>query len=122
MKKLPSEVERERINKRTRKTLIQAGKKIGRLTEAEKKTPSQKRSENARKKFANKAGVKYSPNVYPGDCWTCPKQPCGQEPATCKERTMVHPCLGCGAKYRHFVDHENPWTQCPKCREGAPDG
>jgi hypothetical protein len=54
VQKKPDEVLREKINSRTRKTLINAGKKIGKLNENEKKTPSQKRSENMRKRFARR--------------------------------------------------------------------
>jgi hypothetical protein len=54
VQKKPDEVLRDKINARTRKALISAGKKIGKLTENEKKTPSQKHSENMRKKFARR--------------------------------------------------------------------
>lgn len=45
----PDEILREKLNKRTIKTMIQSGKPVGRLTDEQKKTPSEKRSDNFRK-------------------------------------------------------------------------
>jgi hypothetical protein len=79
------------------------------------KTPSQRKSENARKKAAKRAGVKYIETHYPCDCWKCPKEPCGSTLEQCKERSMVHRCKQCGAKVRHRVDEIIPWEYCPVC-------
>jgi len=111
---------RDRLNRRTRKALIEAGKQIGRLTDAEKKPPSQKKSEAAKKKALRRAGLKMVTPVAGGtDCHTCSKQPCGKTPDTCGERAMVHPCLKCGARVRHYIDPNVPWEYCPPCKATA---
>lgn len=51
----PSDIRRDNLNKRARKIMIQSGKKIGRLTDAEKKTPSEKSSEAMKKKLKERA-------------------------------------------------------------------
>ena len=108
---------RDHLNRRTRRTLISAGKQIGKLKDSEKKTPSQKKSESMRKKLLKRAGMKSVAPVQGGcDCHTCPKQPCGQTTDTCSERTMVHPCLKCGVKVRHYIDPNVPWEYCPPCK------
>lgn len=53
--KTRSDAERECLAKRARKALILAGKKVGKLSEADKKTPSQKRSEAGKVKEARRA-------------------------------------------------------------------
>lgn len=113
----PAESNRKHLNARTRTTLIKAGKQIGRLTDAQKKTPSQKKSEAAKKKEMRRAGIKSVLPVQGGcDCHTCPKQPCGQTTDTCSERTVVHPCKKCGVKVRHYIDPDVPWVYCPPCK------
>jgi hypothetical protein len=116
--KSPAELLRARINTRTRKTLIESGAKIGRLKDSEKKTPSQKRTENLKKKDLKRAGLSSKP-VYPTDCHLCPKYPCGETLNDCLERSMVHSCTKCGLKVRHRVDPEIPWTLCPSCAGDA---
>lgn len=44
--KKPDELHRDKIRKRTVKTMILSGKPVGRLTDQQKKTPSQKKSES----------------------------------------------------------------------------
>lgn len=51
----PSDMHRKNLNRRAIKTMIQSGRPVGRLTDAEKKTPSQKHSESMRKKLRQKA-------------------------------------------------------------------
>lgn len=111
----PADTLRKKLNNRTRITLIKAGKPIGRLTDAQKKTPSQKKSESAKKKEMRRAGVKSLP-VGGCDCHTCPKQPCGKTTHSCEERTMVHKCRKCGAGVRHYIDPDTPWLYCPPCK------
>lgn len=114
----PSTSLRKHLQTRTTKTLIQAGAKIGRLTDAQKKTPSQKKSESARKKDLKRAGLTI---VATGtlDCHTCHKRAAGcvLKPDECKERTIVEKCKGCHAWVRHYVDNANPWVLCPACEE-----
>ncbi len=47
--------DRQRINKRVHKTLIEAGVNVGKLTESQKKSPSQRRSESAKKRELRRA-------------------------------------------------------------------
>jgi hypothetical protein len=47
----PSDVHRENLNRRAVKTMIQSGRPVGKLTDTQKKTPSQKHSESMRKKL-----------------------------------------------------------------------
>jgi hypothetical protein len=49
--KKPDEKLRDKINSRTRKALIQAGKKIGKLTESQKLSPSERKSKNTKKRL-----------------------------------------------------------------------
>ena len=108
---------RDNLNRRTRKTLIEAGKQIGRLTDAEKKPPSQKRSEALKKKDRRRAGLNIKTPVIGGtDCHTCQEQPCEMTPDTCSKRVMVHPCLKCGTRVRHYIDPNIPWEYCPRCK------
>lgn len=113
--KKPSELARDRLNNRTRRTLIKAGKKIGRLTDSEKKPPSQRRSESAKKKDLKRAGVKAIDAATGEDCHNCPKYPCGKTVKSCGERSMVHRCLKCGTKVLHRIDPAVPWEYCPIC-------
>lgn len=79
------------------------------------KTPSQKRSENIRKKDAKRAGTKFIQTHYPCDCNRCPNEPCGKTLEECSEKSMVHLCKKCGAKVRHYVNPNAPWEYCPVC-------
>lgn len=116
--KKPADLARDRLNNRIRRTLIQAGKKIGKLTNSEKKTPSQRRSESGRKKEATRAGVKVIDVATGEDCHNCSKYPCGKTIKSCGERSMVHRCLGCGQRVLHRIDPSVPWERCPVCVTG----
>lgn len=113
--KKPADLARDRLNSRTRRVLIQAGKKIGKLTDSEKKTPSQRRSEAARKKDAKRAGVKVIDSTTGEDCHNCPKYPCGKTVKSCGEKSMVHRCLKCGQRVLHRIDPNVPWELCVVC-------
>ena len=117
MSKKPADLERERINRRTRKTLILAGKNIGRLTESEKKTPSQRKSELGRKKL-NRGIIKKEEPV-PFDCSQCPDHVGCTKPSldVCHRPSAVHKCLGCGIRVRHPIIPGMSWEYCPVCRE-----
>jgi hypothetical protein len=47
--KTQAERDRDRIDSRVHKTLIEAGVNVGKLKESQKKSPSQRKSESARK-------------------------------------------------------------------------
>lgn len=108
----PADIARKRLDKRARQHRALAS---GVTPKELRKTPSQKRSESARKKYLKKAGISTAP-VVPGDCFGCPKEPCGKTVNTCEERAMVHPCLKCGQKVRHRIDAVKVWERCPVCR------
>lgn len=58
----PSDTHRKNLNRRAVKAMIQSGRPVGRLTDAQKKTPSQKHSEDMRKRLARGAQPKqYDP-------------------------------------------------------------
>jgi hypothetical protein len=82
------------------------------------RSPSEKRSIQARKKFAKRGGVKEAEP--PQDCYGCEKDVVGKtcNLNTCEERAMVHRCLICGQKVRHRIVAGNPWLHCPSCRGG----
>lgn len=117
----PSESLRKHLQSRATKTLIQAGVRIGRLSDSQKKSPSQKRSESIRKKHANRAGVKYNAPDIKDDCHTCKNYPCGKTVSTCSERSVVNRCLQCGQKVRHYIDPDCQWKYCPVCKEVEDD-
>lgn len=86
------------------------------VPESLRKTPSQKRSENMRKRLASRDGNKPVDVNVMLDCHSCTKYPCGKTPNACMERSMIHRCLKCGQKVRHYIDPENQWRYCPKCK------
>ncbi len=49
--KKPHENHRIALNRRAVKTMIESGKPVGKLTDAQKKTPSQRKSENLKKRL-----------------------------------------------------------------------
>lgn len=113
--KTPAQLLREKLAKRSRKAMIEAGNKIGRLTPSQKITPSQRKSENAKRRDAKRAGTKHIAVHYPCDCWKCQKEPCGKSLEQCEEKSMVHRCKKCGQSVRHRVDANVPWESCPGC-------
>lgn len=114
--KTPAELHRQRLASRARKALIEAGKKIGKLTPSQKISPSQRKSESARKKDARRAGVKIVLKHYPCDCHGCPNEPCGISLEQCNHKSMVHRCKKCGQLVRHRVVPGDPWELCPPCK------
>jgi hypothetical protein len=80
------------------------------------RSPSEKRSIQARKKFAKRGGVKEAEP--PQDCYGCEKDAPGKTCSlnTCEERAMVHRCLICGSRVRHRISATAVWTVCPSCR------
>jgi hypothetical protein len=47
----PDDLHRKNLNRRAVKTMIQSGRPVGRLTDAQKKSPSRRRSESMRAKM-----------------------------------------------------------------------
>lgn len=117
---LPSEIERARLAKRTRKARIEAGEKIGHLTDNEKKTPSQRRSENGRKRL-NRGAKESSVPIQnaPVDCHQCPTQKsCTYSDLhVCFRLSAIHECTECGGKFRHPVIPGVSWIYCKECEE-----
>lgn len=111
--KKPSDFFRDKLNTRTRKTLIDSGSKIGHLTDAQKKTPSQRKSELLKKKLSR--GVE-SIKALGYDCNGCLKYPCGKTTETCEEPTRKNRCAKCGGLvvYRYVEGKE--WKYCEVCR------
>jgi hypothetical protein len=116
--KKPSDIAREKLAKRTRKAMIESGKKTGKLTDAEKKTPSQRKSESARAKEMRRAGVQkaIAMREIPSDCRGCTKD-CryGCDLSICPEKSIVHRCTQCGQKVRYRWIEGIPWILCPVC-------
>ena len=87
------------------------------------KSPSQKKSENARKRETRRA-ESYSASCVKAasdlifDCYTCPKFPCDTVPEACDESMVLERCGGCGKPVRHYLDIEFKWVKCEKCRDG----
>lgn len=50
----PDDLHRKTLLKRSRKAMIQAGEKIGRLDDKDKKTPSQKKSESMKARMVRR--------------------------------------------------------------------
>lgn len=112
------DLERDRLAKRTRKTLILSGKKIGKLTDSEKITPSQRKSINGRKRYARIVS-NHSQNRPNPDCWVCPRKPgCGLTPEDpgCTATTAKEPCPVCRQIYLHYASHDSGRWICPVCR------
>jgi hypothetical protein len=86
------------------------------------KTPSQKRSESAKKRERKRAG-KYEDSCRAAaadllfDCYTCPKSPCGTPPEQCDEQMLLERCNKCGQPVRHFIDVDFKWIYCQVCRD-----
>lgn len=118
--KKPDDLARERLTKRTRRTLILSGARIGKLSDSEKKTPSQKRSENGKAKELKRSGVKNIAGVedIPDDCFDCPEKAnrCGKMLEMCGKRHLVLRCKKCGIRVRARIDAVRVWTLCPICR------
>jgi len=111
--KSPSQNLRDSLNKRTRKILIQSGVKIGHLTDSEKKTPSEKRSINLKRRLNRGVDVV---GVVGEDCNGCPKMPCGKGTKTCDESTRKNRCNRCGMVVVYRFVKEGEWKYCPICR------
>ena len=109
----PAETLRKNLASRNTKALIDAGKKIGHLTEQQKKTPSQKRSENLKKKLNR--GVVHA-GVIGYDCNNCPKYPCGKTTQTCSEPSRKNRCDKCGTVVVYRFVAEGEWKYCEPCR------
>ena len=116
--KKPSDLARDRLNARTRKTLIQAGKQIGKLTDSQKKTPSQLKSERARKKDLKRAGLE-KPSVVPPviDCRGCTDSPCAYngDLTRCHHHSVIHRCKGCGQRVHYRWIEGEPFELCEVC-------
>jgi hypothetical protein len=116
--KSPSELWRDHLTKRSRKARIEAGEKIGKLTENEKKTPSQRRSENGRRKLMRGAKESSIPiQDAPVDCHQCPTQKsCTYSDLhVCFRLSAIHECKECGRRFRHPVIPGLSWIYCKDC-------
>jgi hypothetical protein len=121
MSRKPSDTHRSTLMHRATKMLAQAGKPIHRLTDAEKKSPSQKKSENARKRDLQRAEKQHPATAQENqvlyDCFTCPKHPCyGNSLRTCGEPTLTRQCKQCGQKIIYRIDPNKKWEYCLVCR------
>jgi len=116
--KKPHENLRASLTKRAVKAMAEAGTPIGKLTDAQKKTPSQRKSENLRKKLTTRDGHKAEKEIVQVDCRDCPKLPCTLNSNTCTEKLWTHRCHQCGQKVRYRFIEGVPWEYCPVCREG----
>lgn len=112
MPKKQDELLKQHLGSRCRKALIEAGKTIGTLTSAQKKTPSQRKSENLKKRLSR--GVVELTDL-PEDCFGCSKYPCGKKLVQCEERSIIHRCMKCGVKVRHRIQEDAAWELCPVC-------
>ena len=111
----PDELHRKHLTSRNTKALIDAGKKIGHLTEQQKKSPSQKRSENIRKKLNR--GIEPVATIGE-DCNSCSKYPCGNTIQTCDEPSRKNRCAKCGQVIVYRFVAEGEWKYCDVCRGG----
>jgi hypothetical protein len=85
------------------------------------KTPSQKRSESAKKRELKRAGKHEescgaAATVLEYDCYTCSKYPCGALPEQCDEPMLLERCSRCGKPVRHHIDADFKWELCQSCR------
>jgi hypothetical protein len=110
--KLPADLLRARLSKRAQEQVALSNNITPKRL---LKSPSQRRSEAAKKKELKRAGVSAVAPV-PCDCYGCPKEPCGKTLNGCEERAMVHRCARCGNKWRHRIVIGTPWEFCPLCR------
>ena len=86
------------------------------------KSPSQKKSEAAKKKEARRAeaheaSCSKAAATLMFDCYTCPKQPCGSLPEICDAPMILERCGKCGQPVRHYVDANLKWDVCQMCRK-----
>ena len=86
------------------------------------KTPSQKRSENSKKRELRRAqqyerSCRQSADNILFDCYTCPKYPCGVDPVACDKIMPLDRCVLCGLPVRHYNDKTQKWVYCKDCRE-----
>jgi len=105
---------RKRLSTRTKVTLAQVSGHTAKLTEAQKITPSERKSKSLRKKLARGVKVEEKINY---DCYDCQKKPCGKTLAECGELAITMRCVKCGTKARvrrepgDMVDE----YRCPVC-------
>ncbi len=102
---------RKRLAARTTRQLIETKASFGHLTEAQKKSPSQRNSERLRKKLNRGKQIVKTLE----DCRGCPDYPCGKTLVVCHvvTRTMRCPKCGMSVLYRYILDE--PWKGCPSC-------
>jgi len=86
------------------------------------KTPSQKRSENDKKRELRRAqrhdlSCRKSANDIIFDCYTCSKYPCGVDPVACDIIMPLDRCALCGLPVRHYDDKMQGWMYCKECRD-----
>ena len=120
--KKPHEQLRTNLAKRSTKAMVESGRPVRKLSDAEKKTPSEKNSKNARLRELKRSGRhqescrKAAVDVIVFDCHTCSKYPCGTDPMACDEIMILERCGGCGLPVRHYRDVKSPWVKCLSCR------
>lgn len=78
------------------------------------KTPSQKRSENMRKKLLRGGKPEPEPQF---DCCDCEKEPCGFSLKRCDKASLIGRCVECGQRTRYRLVEGQTWKMCKNCRE-----
>jgi len=120
--KKPHENLRTRLTKRAVKAMIQSGKPVGKLTDAQKKPPSQRKTELLHKKLDSRksnAGAGKAVEVpIPDDCRGCTDTCPSNSLAKCHRNSIVVRCAQCGQKVRIRIIPGENWKYCPVCREG----
>lgn len=106
---------KKKLDARAKKYKIITGQIMGRLTDSQKKSPSQRKSEAGRKRLL-RGGTSPSEYKLMFDCRDCLKYPCGGTLLTCGERAFTSRCAHCGQIIMYRVLEER-WTHCPVCRE-----
>jgi len=81
--------------------------------DAKEKTPSQRKSENLKKKLNRREGIE---SAVQEDCRDCPNHPCGTNLNSCHVISRVNRCPKCGAKVRYRFIEGTTWGGCPSCR------
>lgn len=119
LKPKPDDSHRKQLTRRAKEHISLANRII---PDRLKKTPSQKKSESA-KKHEQKRAEKHEISSTTAaknlvfDCYTCPEYPCGTDPVACDKQMILERCARCGQPVRHYIDKNFKWTCCKGCRK-----